>query len=585
MKNPPNQIHRLIKKKPKTSLSMSSEIIQEIISQIHDQRETDSETNEDMKVLETECFEEKRLDDQLMDTTPTIKLPIQDQEMKLLETMSFEEKRFEDTLMHNKVKDNQPTNGHTDKKSQDNLKRKREMSQKHLKKGIAVINVKKPESFRQIPQNLKRNFPKDHVILPIKPDGLCGISCGASHIFGEPSEGLQFRRKINMHLVSHWPYYKDKIEFPYERQVGVSGEYAKFSDPFELQNFLQTPAADLLWTDAEEILAMANMFSMKVTVIKVIEGEKDPVISKVGPDQDILKLGLPNTVQIGPGTVPEMFMLLRGAHYDLAVPRESVEDKYVYREITDEDESDGSQQDDEDMEEGEEGEDTKMIEKTPEQKLDELEEKFTKLNQRYVRCMNENKSLKAEINRIKVQCNTNHNSDGGRDNIEEEETLVKSKSKGYRQTNPQNEAAANFKCTMCDRTFVKGRVLEKHMKTHTQDGDWTCGDLECNFQTNNEDHLNRHKQQVHEPKNQSQIKNNVTERAKSNSTTCHTCERSSFTKLTSTNTSLSHTQPINHVETVRVAHMHPNVGITTKNILRATKCATSVETPSEPCMS
>ena len=51
------------------------------------------------------------------------------------------------------------------------------------------------------------------------------------------------------------------------------------------------------------------------------------MVLQVGPDEDILKLGLPNTIQIGSGQVPHMFLLLQGAHYELAVPKESIKEK------------------------------------------------------------------------------------------------------------------------------------------------------------------------------------------------------------------------------------------------------------------
>ena len=92
--------------------------------------------------------------------------------------------------------------------------------------------------------------------------------------------------------------------------------------------------------------------------------------------------------------------------------------------------------------------------------------------------MKENKELKAEIK--KIQSNTNYSSEDDIDNTEDEETLFKYKSKGYKQTNPQNHAL--LKCTVCKRTFIKERVLRKHMESHNEDGDWTCGDFECNFQ-------------------------------------------------------------------------------------------------------
>ena len=109
---------------------------------------------------------------------------------------------------------------------------------------------------KPIPDNLKEYFPEDHVILNVKPDGLCGVTCGSAHIFAQPLQGKEFRIVINKHMVSHWEHYKLKISFPYERQVGVNGKVVKFNNPMEFQYFLQSPDADYLWTDGEEIQAM-----------------------------------------------------------------------------------------------------------------------------------------------------------------------------------------------------------------------------------------------------------------------------------------------------------------------------------------
>ena len=183
---------------------------------------------------------------------------------------------------------------------------------------------------KQIPDNLKKYFPEDHVILNIKADGLCGVTCGSAHIFAQPTEGKEFRIVINKYIVSHWEYHKHKIPFPYERQVGISGKVVKFNNPMDFQNFLQTPEADFLWTDAEEIQIMCNMYQMNATIVKVADNENNPpTINHVGPDDEIKKLGLPNTVHIEPGKVPHMFLLLRGAHYDLAVPKYTMKEKYV----------------------------------------------------------------------------------------------------------------------------------------------------------------------------------------------------------------------------------------------------------------
>ena len=76
---------------------------------------------------------------------------------------------------------------------------------------------------------------------------------------------------------------------------------------------------------------------MSAQVVKMTGNKDDtPVILQVGPDKDILKLGLPNTLRIGPGKVPTMYLLLRGSHYDLAISRESITNKYTSLQESDE---------------------------------------------------------------------------------------------------------------------------------------------------------------------------------------------------------------------------------------------------------
>ena len=53
------------------------------------------------------------------------------------------------------------------------------------------------------------------------------------------------------------------------------------------------------------------MYQMNTTIVKMSDNDNLPTINQVGPDDDIKKLGLPNTVQIKPGKVPHKFLLLR----------------------------------------------------------------------------------------------------------------------------------------------------------------------------------------------------------------------------------------------------------------------------------
>ena len=206
----------------------------------------------ELKKLETVSFEENRMDQQLMDHKVDQKTLSDRNDQKVIDK---QRKADEEEVEALKAKNLQLL------QSQEKSKRKSEPSQKIKKKCNNVKSVKLPPGFKEVPENLKKHFPQDHVVLKTKPDGLCGVSCDAAHLFGDPNQAIKFRRTINKYLVSHWEYFKDKITFPYQRQVGVDGNTLDFSDPLDFQNFLQTEEADFLWTDGEEIHAMCNQYS------------------------------------------------------------------------------------------------------------------------------------------------------------------------------------------------------------------------------------------------------------------------------------------------------------------------------------
>ena len=46
---------------------------------------------------------------------------------------------------------------------------------------------------------------------------------------------------------------------------------------------------------------------------------------------------------------------------------------------------------------------------------------------------------------------------------------------------------SSFKCGLCKLVCETSAKLDKHMKNHDEDGDWTCG--VCPYQTNNQNNL------------------------------------------------------------------------------------------------
>ena len=133
-------------------------------------------------------FEENRTDQQIMDHKVEQKTLSDRNDQKVIDK---QKKADEEEVEAQKAKNLQLL------QSQEKSKRMREPSQKIKKRYNNVKSVKLPPGFKEIPENLKKHFPQDHVVLKIKPDGLCGVSCGAGHLFGDPNQAIQFRRAIN----------------------------------------------------------------------------------------------------------------------------------------------------------------------------------------------------------------------------------------------------------------------------------------------------------------------------------------------------------------------------------------------------
>ena len=211
-----------------------------------------------------------------------------------------------------------------------------------------------------------------------------------------------------------------------------------------------------------------------------------------------------------------MFLLLQGAHYELAVPKDSIKEKYTI-ELEDNNDDQGYKAEDEDDDLEQEPP------KTTEQKLEDMEKKFNKLKNDHIKSLDQIKSLKIRVKSLTNQLSAQKDSDNDNSTTEDEDTLLKSKSSGYKKTNPQSEAERILKCEVCKVIFNKERVWKTHMEKHNEDGDWTCGEFECNFQTNRELNLREHKKRMHKAISNTLNQNvrNIDGKPKGNS--CNTC--------------------------------------------------------------
>ena len=180
-----------------------------------------------------------------------------------------------------------------------------------------------------------------------------------------------------------------------------------------------------------------------------------------------------------------MYLLLQAAHYDLAVPRDSIETKYPQPK-----ESDGYE-----PEEDEDGPNDEA--KTSEERLTDMENKYANLKTKYSKCLDKIKHLESKLSNKEAQPKTNEALDNDSDSSENLQNLAKSKSKGFRKTTPQSEPEEMLKCSVCYKTFTKKEDFNKHIEMHDKDGDWVC--TQCSFQTNSTNSLKKHKDTAHNP--------------------------------------------------------------------------------------
>ena len=126
---------------------------------------------------------------------------------------------------------------------------------------------------------------------------------------------------INLHIADRWGYYKNKIVFPYKREVGVKGNWAIFQESKDFLNFISNdPEAAFLWTDSEDIHAIANLYQIEIKVITISnDDDPDPRTNTIGPDPELESFAV-----LPAGKVPNMVLIhYDGCHFNLLVPRTS----------------------------------------------------------------------------------------------------------------------------------------------------------------------------------------------------------------------------------------------------------------------
>ena len=340
----------------------------------------------------------------------------------------------------------------------------------------------------EVPLNWKPYIFDDELIQKIKPDGACGFRAGAAHIFGDQEYGPKFAIQIYRHIHQYWEtYYKKIFSFPYKRQVGVSGQWVEFHEEKDLLEYLKSsPDVSHLWADSQELQAMANIYQIQIKVLSVKVSDQDtPTVLHIGPDNDF-KEGAKEPW----GKIPNMTLFyIEKSHYDLITSRK----RKVTKKIID-----GKKFSNELF----------NLDSDLKKELEEIRIANKKLITVYSASLQKVKNLEDQLkNDISVIENNvvETMTKSKQEESLDDQILLEGKRSGFSRTGPQsqpiakskdNKAMQGYKCDVCQKSFDRKEVLEKHEHSHNEDGDWNCDN--CGFEANSKQILDKHIKCAHQ---------------------------------------------------------------------------------------
>ena len=187
--------------------------------------------------------------------------------------------------------------------------KKRKQRIKNEKKKSRNSNQTKKNDFivpnlRPIPKNISHLCNAGDKVYTVPGDGACGANSIAAHLFRDEVFGPKLRKKINDFKVKHWnKKYKFKtqcsVESPFVRKIGRGGDIS-FTDPEKLFQYLKNNAnAEYMWTDCEDFIIVADMFQVKIKVIKTRgESDENPFVAWFEPDIEMKEFAELENVEI-----------------------------------------------------------------------------------------------------------------------------------------------------------------------------------------------------------------------------------------------------------------------------------------------
>ena len=405
------------------------------------------------------------------------------------------DKLFEEQKKHEEKKKEDDKKSKVEEKKLESRKRKKQ--QKSLKISAVTDTSRKsqyPPNVSKIPQNIQHLVKRGSLQYLIPSDGSCGIKSGATHIFRDPKYGEDFRKLINNHMADRWDYYKNKVEFPYIRKVGVSGETVEFKVGEEqmFRDFLRSEKSTYLWTDSEDLQAMSNLYQMMIKIITT-KGDNDTNsrVNWIGPDPELSAFKM-----LPEGIVPEMVLIhYEDVHYNLVIDADS--DLAQFGALSNHVQSD------------EEKTSIMETENPAPENMDWTEDNSNE--QKYEDLMNEYKKsqdtiemLKNKIEFLEKKARTKPVVGKKSDIFDEEldeEFIIHSKNTGFRRESPQFQPKSKklkpqFQCDQCNLMLESFGLLESHKQNHmVQSLKFTC--VECDIGFSDSSLLDDHVKTTH----------------------------------------------------------------------------------------
>ena len=154
------------------------------------------------------------------------------------------------------------------------------------------------------------------------PNGACLTNCLCAHMSctDNKTDREKFNRLVNHHIADHWDrFYQFKISLPYSEQIGVGTKARQVTckTKEEMLAFLRSEESLTVFSNYQELLAIANMLNITVKVFSYdIDGDiTKSDWSEVSPDSTMTKFS-----HFPHGVIPDMALYNNNnSHYDLLV--------------------------------------------------------------------------------------------------------------------------------------------------------------------------------------------------------------------------------------------------------------------------